>query len=975
MGLSSDVSGLMQMLGGNFAIGSPAGPANVGRASQLAAFGDFTGGGLPQAAYLSNANVPYITVSSLTGSKQYTVGPNINGLIAADFNRDGKLDLAVAYLGNFSNTPGGVAVLLNNGDGTFAAVTYSAGQSPTSLAALDLNHDGILDLAVADNGGTVYVMLGKGDGTFGPTKAFSLGFAAVSVTIADFNRDGNPDLAVVGGQLSISILLGDGTGGFRAGPAISTGGPYRTLSYVAAGDLNRDGILDLATVDTNDNLISIYLGNGDGSFQLRSRYVTSPNPSSLIIADYNGDGIPDIIQGTGDARIFGPGVNNGTADFLIGNGDGTFQATPLIDAGTPQLTFMVTANFTGHGRPDVLVGGGDGNVFLLANTGSGTFQSPVMAASLPNERVSAAAADFNGDGKPDVAVGGLQLAVLLNNGNGTFQAPQTVSTGGATAIAAADLNGDGRQDLAVTNQSGVTIWFGNGNGTFQAGQTYSTGLAPGSLAVADLNGDNKPDIVVIDGGSLGSGPGTVVNGAVYVLLNNGNGTFASPQKYSVAGLPTPVAVADINGDGKADVIAGYQDASLNGDYHLAVFLNAGNGTLGAPSAVATDFGPLSIAVGDFNGDGKTDLVVAHCCGATDMTYLQGSGNGTFLPEVHFNAAASPEIVIAADLKGTHKLDLLVAGSAGLTALFNTSAAGAPVTAVSTSPNFGTGSGSNFTFNFTDSSGWQNLQVVDILINNALDGRHACYIAFVPGTNSVYLVDDAGDAGGPYQGMVLPASGSISNSQCTISGAGSLATGSGNNLTLLLNITFKSAFSGNKIFYLSAQDSTSGTNSGWQALGTWGVPGAVVTGPSVTSMSPAYTNSLGPTTYSFTYADTNGISDLAVLNILVNSAIDGRHACYLAFVPPTGQLFLVDDAGDAAGPFAGGATFPNPAAITNSQCTAGGAGSAVSINGNSLTLTLPITLTQSFAGNQLFFLAARSNSVSSNWQPMGSVAVP
>lgn len=194
------------------------------------------------------------------------------------------------------------------------------------------------------------------------------------------------------------------------------------------------------------------------------------------------------------------------------------------------------------------------------------------------------------------------------------------------------------------------------------------------------------------------------------------------------------------------------------------------------------------------------------------------------------------------------------------------------------------------------------------------------------------------------------------------------------MALKLAITFSGSFSGNKIFYLSAGDKSL-INSGWQALGTWSVPGGpAITGPSVGGMSPGRTSTLGPTTYTFTFNDTNGAQDIGVANILMNSAIDGRHACYLAFVPSSGSLFLVDDAGNAGGPYAG-TVIPGGGSVSNSQCAAGGPGSTFSASGNTLTLTIPITFTHGFAGNQLFFLAARNNTQNSGWQAVGSAAVP
>lgn len=253
--------------------------------------------------------------------------------------------------------------------------------------------------------------------------------------------------------------------------------------------------------------------------------------------------------------------------------------------------------------------------------------------------------------------------------------------------------------------------------------------------------------------------------------------------------------------------------------------------------------------------------------------------------------------------------------------------------VSSGPPAGSGSSQTFTFTFSDSAGYQNLGVVDILIQSALDGRHACYLAFVPSgpaAGVIDLVDDAGDAGGPYSFVQLPGSGTAQNSQCSISAANSSVSSNGNTLTLTLAIAFSAGFAGNHVLYLSAQDKSS-ANSGWQALGTWNVPGPPVSGPSVTGMSPASTAGRGPTTYTFTFGDTNGWQDIGVADILINSAIDGRQACYIAFVPSSASVLLVDDAGDAGGPYQG-MLLPGSGSVSNSQCTIGATGSSVSERG-------------------------------------------
>ena len=300
------------------------------------------------------------------------------------------------------------------------------------------------------------------------------------------------------------------------------------------------------------------------------------------------------------------------------------------------------------------------------------------------------------------------------------------------------------------------------------------------------------------------------------------------------------------------------------------------------------------------------------------------------------------------------------------------------TAVSVSPAAGSSLNQTFTFTFSNPAGFSNLGVLDILINNFLDGRNACYMAFVgsgASTGSVFLVDNAGDAGGPYASLALPSSGSASNSQCTIHGTGSSVSGSGTTLTLTLAMTFTSSFAGNKVVYMAAAD-TGTNNSGWQALGTWAVPGTAPTGPSVVSVTPGHSTLAGQT-YTFTFADTKGFADLSVLNVLINNFIDGRHACYVAYVPTaatTGTLLLVDDAGDAGGPFQNLA-IPSTSSVQNSQCSISGVGSSSSASGNTLTLNLAISFTPSFAGNRVVYPAARSNTLSSDWHAMATIAVP
>jgi len=299
------------------------------------------------------------------------------------------------------------------------------------------------------------------------------------------------------------------------------------------------------------------------------------------------------------------------------------------------------------------------------------------------------------------------------------------------------------------------------------------------------------------------------------------------------------------------------------------------------------------------------------------------------------------------------------------------------------PPSGSGLTQTFTFAFNAPNGVQSLDVVDVLINDSLDGRHACYLAFIPGSTPactasqcLFLVDDAGDAGGVYAGGALSFITLIGNSQCSVTGGGS-ASATGNTLTLTLPIQFTPAFAGNKVVYAAARD-RSANNSGWQPLGAWNVRGPPPPGPAAVSVSPP--RSTGDSqAFTFTFSDTNGFADLSVIDILVNDSLDGRRACYAAFVPSgpaSGSVYLVDDAGDPGGPFAGGLVLPGTASVHNQQCAINAAGSSVAAGGNNLTLTLSIAFGGvTFTGNHVIYTAARSSTQTSGWQARGTVSVP
>jgi len=918
------------------------------------------------------------------------------GVLAADFNRDGKRDIAVV------SGSGVLLVFLGNGDGTLKQpVSYTAGQGPVAAAAFDVNGDGFPDLVVANNGsGDVSVLINNGDGTFRSAVSYPAGSSPLSIAVGDFNGDGRADI-VTGSFGTLSLLFGNGDGTFRGATALPE---HFTARQVAVGDFNKDGKPDLAAVDLAT--LIVLTGDGHGGFPVENDYAIDgitggANPAGLLLTDFDGDGNLDVVLAAGHPDMPAPTALVSSIAVLFGRGDGTLIGPASYDAGKTAVSIAV-ADFNNDGKLDVAVASTSSDDFrILLGKGDGTFQPPVrmtiQGPGAPVSPVSLVARDLNGDGKPDLVVADANdsnVYVLLGQGDGSFQAPVRYPVGGlGGAAAVADVNGDGKPDLVISGppQAGTSGWLGvllgNGDGTFQAVRnTGGAGANPVAVVTGDFNRDGKPDVAILNAGTAGN---TADPGGVLIFLNQGNGAFQAPASYQVGFNPTSLAAADFNGDGALDLVVTSTGASFTGSF-VGVLLNNGNGTFAPPAAVATEFGARSIAVADLDLDGKPDLAIGHCCGVTHTTFMPGNGDGTFQPEVDFTADAASYVVALGDVNGDGKPDL-IAGSLLLsgTGSFNStlsifpniSVSGPPQAPLAGSANPAAGSGlsQTLTFTFSDTGGWQSLTVVDVLINNVLDGRHACYVALVPSgatSGSLYLVDDAGEAGGPFQGMVLPSgSGSIGNGQCSISGAGSSVSGSGNNLTLTLAVTFNSSFAGNKLFYLAARDQAA-NNSGWQAMGTWAVPGPFVAGPVVSGVSPAR-SSLPAEAYAFTFTDSNGWQDIAVANILINTAIDGRQACYLAIVPSSANsapVFLVDNAGDAGGPYAG-LVLPGTGTVSNGQCTVSGAASTVSGSGNTLNVTLGITFSPSFAGNQVLFAAARSNTLSSGWQAVGTTTVP
>ena len=667
---------------------------------------DFNGDGKPD--LLSSVG----TMQLGNGDGTFVNGTNVNGtpLAVADFNGDGKAD--ILEQGN-----GTLLVLLGNGDGTFQApISTASGADLISLTAIDLNGDGKADVVGIYNN-EVVVYLSNGDGTFkaGIVNSIDTGLFA-TISFGDFNGDGKIDI-VVQTTLDNAVgplyaFLGNGDGTFQATVRKSTGvfvvfGPYQGAnagSYIAVGDFNGDGKQDLEIVSpgcTATNCGSaiaagVYsvAGNGDGTFQTPK--LVLPNiVGSMITADLNGDGKPDLIVQD----------NLSTGQIYFGSGDGTFSAPDIYLLSLPSYVEMpyvaglVTADFNGDGKLDIAIG----NIDLLGN-GDGTFQDMPLSV-IPNYAGSGSKDDHaagrhsplpgsmgkhasakalnpgrGGSGKhatanvlgqfdkrksvPGAAVGSSYqtgtttyyiLDVFTNDGTGLLSLAHTYALQEpGSYIVAADFNGDGNLDLLVLGVDPLsqlltyTVLLGNGDGSLQPPLPYTqlTGaFSYSSVIAADFNNDKIPDVVI---GGLGYE-------SLAVLIGKGDGTFAAPA-YFYDGGDSALSVADFNGDGKMDIAAG---VSITPD--TAILLGNGDGTFQAAVFPANLNGFAANFTVDLRNDGKADLIGG-------IGVALGNGDGTFADPTPLPAPAmlfwETSGITSGDFNGDGLPDLFVSETTG-----------------------------------------------------------------------------------------------------------------------------------------------------------------------------------------------------------------------------------------------------------------------------------------------------------------------
>ena len=639
----------------------------------------------PQPLRTNFASSPAASLPGFQPRPSIPAGFLPTGVATADFNGDGKVDWVVANGGE--NT---LYVYLGKGNGGWQLPTIIPlnGAAPVWVVTTSLRGNGVQDIIVAEaDSGTVGVLLGNGDGTFAKEQEYFLSEAPLSLAVGDFNGDGKVDImAGLNSNSADALAVLPNLGNGQLGSAIfSTVAPTvlvtPIVTWISVGDLNRDGIAD-AVIDVAGGIIA-FLGKGDGSF-VQSQVIASPFIDAYYtaaIGDIDEDGCSDVL--ITDALAY--------AISYKGSCDGNFTQQSYFTLGDVAIS-LALQDVDGDGHLDIVSGSlyqdptalGDtaGDLLsVLKGDGKGNFAQGAVYRGDPY-LIAFAFGDLNGDGYPDVVSAnqnGDSASLFLNDGKGGFGAPNGYALGynfgvinsPETGLLPADLNGDGKKDIALlelpAGSPGIyqlTTLLSLGNGQFAPLQRYPTYpdsfYTPSDFVLADFRNTGHPDFLTI-----GHGPNySFSTSFISFAPNNGDGTFGAAvntQPPSAQGL---LAVGDFNRDGKLDFVAiGYGDSA--NVLSLNVFLGNGDGTFNALPPVL--FGgsnfryPVSVYAGDFNHDGKLDIltwVYDNVVPFTnnDVYELAGNGDGTFQPASKIFSNSDP--LTMSDVNGDGMPDLV-----------------------------------------------------------------------------------------------------------------------------------------------------------------------------------------------------------------------------------------------------------------------------------------------------------------------------
>ncbi len=650
--------------------------------------------------FLLTVNNPPCSPVAFGPTSTVVIPTQLECLAVGDFNKDGKQDVAAS--GHFTNL---VSIRLGNGSGGFTIasnVTAGIGTNTNAISISDFNSDGNQDLLIANfSSSTVSVRFGNGTGGFTGTTNVSVSGGPFSIAYGDFNNDGYQDFVSVGTSL-VSIRLGNGAGGFTNAPDVNVGTNPRG---VAVGDFNNDNIPDLAISVLSANSISIRLGTGSGTFMGSVDIPTVTSPTSLILADFNNDSKPDI------AVI---SSNSSNVGIMLGDGSGNFVVQPDVIAAAGLIS-IDDGDLNGDGYTDLIIASQtSNNVQLRFGTGTGTFTG-ISGVSIASEIRKAAVGDFNNDGLMDIVaidynsnslplrlgVNSTQIqlsanTILINDGSNTFSTDNNTHLDTTTLgypvtrtysiknnsqtpriINSLTLAGPDVSEFSVIgisfpvtipenssidfNITFTPLTNGEKNAEVHVGffecSTIDYDFAIRATSIPDPVLGNYPPVSVISGGNIVIAPDAAPVG-VTTLSADISKTFSGT-----------ITVDPLSGDVRITNAkpAGIYIITVNTAFHVTKTFTL---TVTDPVCTQTSFTfnstvsvggiSYSVAVGDFNNDGKQDFVSGNYQGSNSVSIRLGDGLGGFTGSSNISIGASPYYVTTADMNRDGNLDILTA---------------------------------------------------------------------------------------------------------------------------------------------------------------------------------------------------------------------------------------------------------------------------------------------------------------------------
>lgn len=606
-------------------------------------------------------------------------------MAVADFNRDGHADVVVSHY-----VDGTLTVLLGNGQSSFApAGEFPTREGPIRIYSQDLDGDTNLDLIVSqDESDDVNLLRGKGDGTFEAAQTIFPGHDPVGVGFGDLDNDQRLDMVIAlsgenGGQVAVMRNLGemqfertqllliegdcievvvndfDGDGLLDAGvsnPILEsvtrlrgiTGGLFAPAGEIPVGtpptlltlaDVDADGAPDIVAGLADISAIGVLRSRGDGTFDQVATYPAGGDAlSGMVAADVNGDAAIDVVTSNLRSR---------NAAILLGHGNGTFADATAVTSGANPVEVGV-ADFNSDGFVDIIsanegVDSFEPTLKLLLGDGSGRFDAPeqLLAATNP---VSAAVGDVNGDSVADAVVGSPDSrgVVIFPGAHGALSAlPQLVALDREPEqVVATDLDDDGWTDIATLNGTDMSLLFADGSGGLSAPIHLPLPVSCGAFTAADIDGDGDTDLVA----AAARQPAMF-----YIMRNEGARSFADALAVETSVLPTAMAAADINKDGRGDLITNDRSRSR-------VFLFTDPAA--PPSELVVSGQVAGVAAGDVDADGDADVVAVSLAARQLNTFLN-DGNGVLAPAPAQDAGFASAVALR-DLDNDSYPDAIVA---------------------------------------------------------------------------------------------------------------------------------------------------------------------------------------------------------------------------------------------------------------------------------------------------------------------------